>query len=142
MDPLVEIWEKPHSAELHMIAGWQQWADAGATSSALPAYLINQLQAEKIGEIRSDGFYLFQVPGTHHLFRPEVRLEQGRSVSMEIWENELYYAGDENKGLLIFLGYEPQVNVEQYAAAFLDIVEELGVAKVVTLGGGVRSHAL
>jgi predicted ATP-grasp superfamily ATP-dependent carboligase len=135
MNPLVEIWERPAPVELYMIAGWEQWADAGGTSSALPSYLISQLQAEKIGEIHSEGFYLFQVPGTHHLFRPEVKLEHGRVANIESWSNELYYAGDENKGLLIFLGTEPQANAEEYTAAFLDIVEELGVRKTVALGG-------
>lgn len=135
MDPLVELWEKPKPAELFMIVGWQQWADAGATSSALPAYLINQLEARKIGLIRSEGFYLFQVPGTHHLFRPEIQLEEGRCVSLEERENELYYAGDENRGVLIFLGHEPQINAERYVAALLDVVEELGVLEVALLGG-------
>ena len=135
MDPLVDLWEKPEPTELYMIVGWEQWADAGATSSALPAYLIHHLGARKIGQIRSEGFYLFQVPGTHHLFRPEIRLEEGQSASLEERENDLFYAGDDNKGLLVFLGHEPHMNVDRYVAAMLDIVEELGVMEVALLGG-------
>jgi len=61
----------------YMIAGWHEWADAGAVSSGLPQYLIDETRARKIGEIAPDGFYLFQIPGTHHLLRPVVQLEEG-----------------------------------------------------------------
>ena len=60
-----------------MIAGWHQWADAGSISSGLPLYLIEQTQARKIGRIKPDGFYLFQIPGAHHLLRPVVKLNEG-----------------------------------------------------------------
>ena len=65
MDELVEIWEKPTAAEIYMITGWRQWADAGSISSALPEYLVELTAARKIGEIKPGPFYLFQIPGTH-----------------------------------------------------------------------------
>ena len=71
MDKQVELWEKPKAEEIYMILGWRQWADAGGISSELPQYLIEKTGARKIGEIRADGFYLFQIPGTHHFLRPE-----------------------------------------------------------------------
>src|SRR5690606_5346996 len=67
MPDRVEIWEKPAAPEVYMLAGWRQWADAGSVSSGLPQYLIQQTGARKIGQIRPDGFYLFQIPGTHDL---------------------------------------------------------------------------
>lgn len=135
MDDLVELWEKPVAEEKYMIAGWHQWADAGAISSGLPQYLINQTGARKIGEIKPNGFYVFQIPGTHHLFRPEIKLDEGYRKELTSRSNEFFYAGDDTKGLNIFLGEEPHVNVERYAEAFLDAVEELGVSRVVALGG-------
>ena len=68
MSDAVEIWETPKAREIYMLAGWRQWADAGSISSGLPQYLIQQTGARHIGSIRSDGFYLFQFPGTHDLF--------------------------------------------------------------------------
>ena len=53
MDELIELSERPASEELYMIAGWHQWADAGAISSGLPKYLIDQTGARKIGTIKS-----------------------------------------------------------------------------------------
>jgi proteasome assembly chaperone (PAC2) family protein len=135
MDDLVTLWEKPTAKEMFMIAGWHQWADAGTISSGLPQYLIEKLDARQIGEITSYGFYLFQVPGTHHFLRPQVKLEGGYRRSIEARTNEIYFAGDEERGLIIFIGHEPQLSAEEYADAFLDLVEELQVQRVVILGG-------
>ncbi|UCC86534.1 MAG: PAC2 family protein [Anaerolineales bacterium] len=135
MDNLIQLWEKPVAEEIYMIAGWRQWADAGAVSSGLPKYLIERTGAKKIGEIRPDGFYLFQIPGTHHLLRPNIELSEGYRQQLSSRENEFFYAGDEKKGMLIFLGDEPHLNVERYAEAFLDAVENLGVRRVAAVGG-------
>jgi proteasome assembly chaperone (PAC2) family protein len=135
MDDLVTLWERPAAKELFMIAGWHQWADAGTISSELPQYLIEKLGARQIGEIAPYGFYLFQIPGTHHFLRPQVKLEGGYRRAIEGRTNEIYFVGDEERGIIIFLGHEPQLNAEEYAEAFLDVVEELGVQRVAVLGG-------
>jgi proteasome assembly chaperone (PAC2) family protein len=135
VDNLVELWEVPKSAEIYMIAGWDQWADAGNISSGLPQYLIEATEARRIGELSPEGFYLFQVPGTHHFLRPEIKLERGYRRELARPENTFYYTGDTQKGLVIFLGAEPHLNVDRYAEAFLDAVEELGIKRVVALGG-------
>ncbi len=135
MDDSVELSEKPTAERIFMIAGWRQWADAGSVSSGLPQYLIEHTGARKIGEIRSAGFYLFQVPATHHLFRPKIKLNEGYRQELTSQQSELFYAGDDKKGLLIFLGDEPHLNVERYADVFLDIVQELQVRRVAAVGG-------
>lgn len=118
-----------------MIAGWRQWADAGSVSSGLPKYLVKHSKATQIGEIVPDGFYLFQIPGTHDLVRPIVKLEDGFPKSLEVKENEIYFARFGRKGLIIFLGDEPQINVEQYSRAFFDIARQLQVKRIISLGG-------
>jgi predicted ATP-grasp superfamily ATP-dependent carboligase len=135
MDQLVEILRRPAAEEIFMIAGWEQWADAGAISSGLPPYLVERTGAEQIGEIKPDGFYLFQIPGTHHFLRPEIKLEEGHRESLAVHANRFFYTGDEQRGLVIFEGEEPHANVERYAEAFLDAVEALGVKRVAALGG-------
>lgn len=135
MDRLVEITEKPVADEIAMIAGWEQWADAGAISSGLPPYLVERTGARQIGQIRPDGFYIFQIPGTHHFLRPEIKLEEGFRQSLTAHTNRIFYTGDERRGLAIFLGEEPHTNAERYAEAFLDAVEALGVKRVAALGG-------
>jgi predicted ATP-grasp superfamily ATP-dependent carboligase len=135
MDQLVEILHKPVAEEIFLIAGWEQWADAGAISSGLPPYLVERTEARRIGEIKPDGFYLFQIPGTHHFLRPEIKLAEGRRQSLTAHTNQFFYTGDEQRGLVIFEGEEPHVNAERYAEAFLDAVEALGVKRVAALGG-------
>ncbi len=135
MNDSVELWEKPAAEEIYMIAGWHQWADAGAISSALPQYLVDQTGARKIGELKPDGFYLFQLPGTHHFLRPEIRLNQGYRKTLSSNKNEIFYSDNGSKGLLIFLGEEPHMNVERYVEAFFKAVEELGVKRVAVVSG-------
>lgn len=135
MNELLTLHEKPKAETIYMIAGWRQWADAGSISSALPRYLIKQMGARKIGEIKPKGFYMFQVPGTHHLLRPTITLQNGYRQSFERRKNEFYYAGDDRVGVVIFLGDEPHFNAELYVELMLEAIQALGVRRVVALGG-------
>ena len=135
MDERVHLWEMPVADQMIMIAGWHQWADAGSISSGLPAYLIETLDARKIGEISRDQFFLFQMPGAHHLLRPEVRTKDGVVQEMRVIPTELYYAEVGDKGLVFFLGEEPHIHEEEYAEAFFDIAEDLFIDRIIALGG-------
>ncbi len=131
-----ELHELPQATEMVMIAGWDQWADAGNVSSGLPEYLVQRLSAHFIGEIAPEGFYLFQVPGTHHLLRPFVHLEEGQIQELQGKRNEFYYHPvGEDKGLVIFRGDEPHMNEEEYAEAFFAVVRALEIRRVAIVGG-------
>jgi predicted ATP-grasp superfamily ATP-dependent carboligase len=135
MEDALEIWEKPAAREVYMIAGWDQWADAGSISSELPPYLVEKTGAKKIAQIRPEGFYIFQAPGTHHYLRPVVKLEGGYRQAMEIKQNRFYYTEAAGKGLVIFKGEEPHIAVERYADTFFDAVQAFGVQRVAIVGG-------
>ncbi len=135
MTDTVELWEIPQKSPMYMIVGWRQWADAGSTSSGLPQYLIEQTKAHRIGTLHSGGFYLFQFPGTHDLVRPVVRFNQGYPEYLQSQRNEFYYADMGNMGLVIFIGDEPHLDIERYVAALLDVAVELGVKRIVGMGG-------
>ncbi len=135
MQDALEIWQTPAGGRPYMVAGWNQWADAGSISSELPTYLIQKTGARKIAQIRPEGFYLFQAPGTHHYLRPVVKLKDGYRQAMEVKQNEFYYASLGNKGLIIFKGEEPHLDVERYAAAFFDAAEAFGVRRIIMVGG-------
>ena len=132
---MFELWEKPRAEEIVMIAGWRQWADAGSLSSGLPQYLIDEMGAEKIGEFKNDGFYLFQIPGTHDLVRPTVRMKDGYPEYVEERKNEIFYVGDGLRGLVIFLGDEPHIDIDRYTKGFYDVAKALGVQRIIALGG-------
>jgi proteasome assembly chaperone (PAC2) family protein len=135
MTDAVELREQPQAEQMYMIAGWRQWADAGSVSSGLPQYLIQQTGARPIGSIRGDGFYLFQIPGTHDLVRPVVKFDEGHPESLEEQRNELFYTGDEQRGVVFLLGDEPHLDMERYAASLLDVAETLKVKRIISLGG-------
>lgn len=135
MSDAVELWERPKADRMYMIVGWRQWADAGATSSGLPQYLIQQMDARQIGTIKPDGFYLFQIPGTHDLVRPVVKFNDGYAQSLKTQKNEIFYTEDNQRGLVIFLGDEPHMDVERYSSAILHIAQTLKVERIISLGG-------
>ena len=135
MADALELWERPEAQEIYMIAGWRQWADGGSVSSGLPEYLMQQSRARKIGEISPDGFYLFQIPGTHGLVRPVVEFDEGYPTSLETRQNEIYYTGDDQRGVVIFLGDEPHLDIDRYTEALLDAAEALKVKRIIGLGG-------
>ncbi len=130
-----ELHETPKADEIYMIVGWRQWADGGSVSSGLPQYLIHQTKARQIGTIKSDGFYLFQFPGTHDLVRPTVQFIEGYPVSLTTPHNDLFYSGNNHLGVVYFLGDEPQLDIERYVGALLNIAEELRVKRIIGLGG-------
>jgi proteasome assembly chaperone (PAC2) family protein len=130
-----DLWKKPSADEIFLVAGWHQWADGGSVSSGLPQYLVDLMAAEPIGSIKSDGFYLFQVPGTHDLLRPTVHFEEGYPKSLDAPQNVFYYSGNEQRGVVIFIGDEPHMDAERYVGALLAAAKELGVKRIIGLGG-------
>jgi proteasome assembly chaperone (PAC2) family protein len=135
MPDTLELTEHPTAQRIVMLAGWRQWADAGSLSSGLPQYLIQQRGARKIGQIRPDGFYLFQIPGTHDLVRPVVKFEDGYPLSLTTPRNEFHYAGNDELGIVIFLGDEPHLDIERYTATLLHAARELKAQRIVGFGG-------
>lgn len=135
MTDALEIWERPEADEIFMLVGWRQWADAGSISSGLPKYLIQQAGARKIASIKPDGFYLFQIPGTHDLVRPVVRFDDGFPAKLETQRNEFYYAGDNARGIVYFIGDEPHMDAERYVQTLLDTARILKVKTIVGFGG-------
>ncbi len=135
MDELLELWNRPKATEVYMLAGWRQWADAGAVSSALPQYLIDQLGATQIGRIKSTPFYIYQLPGMHGFLRPEIKLEDGYVTKLQLHHNDVYYWESGQQGLVIFLGDEPNLDIDRYGQALFNLAKELNVRRVVALGG-------
>lgn len=131
----LKLWEKPVADEIYMIAGWRQWADAGAISSGLPRYLVERTKAKKIGEIKPENFYLFQIPGAQHWLRPEIKLEDGYRKELRPRRNDFYFTNQYRKGLVFFLGEEPHMNVDDYATALFSAAKELNVKRIAVLGG-------
>ena len=135
MRETVELWETPQAGRMVMLAGWRQWADAGSLSSGLPKYLVQRSGAQRIGRINNQGFYLYQIPGTHDLVRPVVRFDGGQPQSLEVRRNEFFFTRSGECGVVIFLGDEPHLDIERYSNALFDVADMLKVRRIVGLGG-------
>ena len=135
MPEALELFDIPKADEMYMITGFRQWADAGSVSSGLPEFLVQTSGARPLGEIHTDGFYLFQIPGTHNMVRPVVKFDQGYPVSFESQHNQFYYTENSQRGVVIFLGDEPHVDAERYVRSILDAAKQLRVRRIIGLGG-------
>jgi proteasome assembly chaperone (PAC2) family protein len=136
MADAVTFYEKPEASDLVLLTGWRQWADAGSISSGLPLYLVQQLKAHQIGIIPPDGYYIFQIPGTHDLVRPVVKFDQGHPEYLQSRRNEFYFASpNAGPGLVIFLGDEPHLDIDRYVDTLLEAAQSLGVRRIVSFGG-------
>ena len=119
-----------------MIAGFNQWANTGNVSSGIPEYLIDKLHARKVGHIHKDDFYLFQLPGSHFMFRPPVKYVEGYEEDyQEEPVNDFHYAEISGKGLIIFIGTEPNQHEDMYVNTLLDGAKELGVKRIIVPAG-------
>jgi predicted ATP-grasp superfamily ATP-dependent carboligase len=128
----ITIPEKP----AFMIAGFYQWANAGNVSSGIPEYLIEKLQAKKIGHIHKGDFYIFQLPISHYLFRPSVKYVEGHEEDyQEEPINDFYYAEIDGKVLIIFIGTEPNQREDVYVNTLIDGAIQLGVKRIVIPAG-------
>jgi len=133
-DELVVFQQKPDAK--YIIAGWRrQWSNGGRISSGLPRYLIEKLNAKKIGELGpqvSTMCYPFQVAGTHDAFRPVAAFEEGLPSESMHRENYFFDAGN---GLVIFLGEEPWYRLDLYIQGFIEAIKELGIKQTVAVEG-------
>ncbi len=119
-----------------MVAGFNQWANAGNVSSGIPEYLIRKLNARRVGHIRKGDFYIFQLPGSHYIFRHPVKYVEGYEESYQKEPtNDFYYTEISNKGLVIFIGTEPNQHEDVYVNTLLDGAKELGVKRIIVPAG-------
>ncbi len=114
-----------------MIIGLSGWVNAGEVSTLSVKYLIDKLNADKLGEIASEKFYIYQ------LQRPLVVIKDGFVQEYQPIKNNLFYwkGGEEGIGLVFLLGVEPHLDWPRYSRIVLDAAKALGVNRIYTTGG-------
>jgi proteasome assembly chaperone (PAC2) family protein len=113
-----------------LIAAFRGWNDGGQGATLGGGYLAKQWGAESFAEIDSENFYDFQA------VRPNVSLEDGLTRKLEWPTNTFLHApipGLE-RDAVILLGVEPNLRWKTYSGLVLELVQDLGVELVVTLG--------
>src|SRR5579884_1529524 len=113
-----------------LLAGFRGWNDGGQGATLGAGYLAREWGAEEFAEIDPENFYDFQA------VRPQVSLEDGMTRKLEWPSNTFLHAPIPglDRDAVILLGVEPNLRWKTYSALVLELVQELGVELVVTLG--------
>ena len=130
MQPL--IWEsRPDGLRAPaLVCAFTGWNDAGDAASAGLQYVGSSLGATRFARIDPEEFYDFQAT------RPKVRMEDGRSRSIEWPQVEIYAARVPRapRDLILLHGPEPSMRWSTFCRQIIDLAEALGVQMVVCLG--------
>jgi proteasome assembly chaperone (PAC2) family protein len=113
-----------------LIAAFRGWNDGGQGATLGGGYLAKQWGAESFAEIDSENFYDFQA------VRPNVSLEDGLTRTIEWPSNTFLHAPIPglDRDAVILLGVEPNLRWKTYTALVLELVHDLEIEFVVTLG--------
>jgi len=113
-----------------LIAAFRGWNDGGQGATLGGGYLAKQWDAESFAEIDPENFYDFQA------VRPNVSLEDGLTRKLEWPSNTFLHAPIPglDRDAVILLGVEPNLRWKTYSGLVLELVQDLGIELVVTLG--------
>ena len=113
-----------------LIAAFRGWNDGGQGATLGGSYLAKQWGAESFADIDPENFYDFQA------VRPTVSLEEGLTRNLEWPSNTFLHAPipGVDRDAVILLGVEPNLRWKTYSGLVLQLVQELHVELVVTLG--------
>ena len=124
------IHERPDVELEQLIIAFAGWADAAEAATNTVKYVQRRLGAKKFAEIDPEEFYDFTQT------RPtSLRTKDGRRRTR--WPaNEFSWAvkPGQSKGVLFFLGVEPNLRWRAFADTISDLAVEMGVDTVVHLG--------
>jgi predicted ATP-grasp superfamily ATP-dependent carboligase len=121
---------RPDLRDPVLIAAFRGWNDGGQGATLGGSFLAKQWGAEQFAEIDSENFYDFQA------VRPNVSLEDGLTRKLEWPSNTFLHAPIPglDRDAVILLGVEPNLRWKTYTALVLELVQELEIEFVVTLG--------
>ena len=113
-----------------LIAAFRGWNDGGQGATLGGGFLAKQWEAEPFAEIDPENFYDFQA------VRPNVSLEDGLTRKLEWPSNTFLHAPIPglDRDAVILLGVEPNLRWKTYTSLVLELVQDLEVELVVTLG--------
>ena len=113
-----------------MVVAFGGWPDAARAATRAVRYLARKLPARKFAEIDPEEFYDFTMT------RPHTRVDRrGRRVIR--WPRNDFYRyvhDDEARGMLLFIGAEPNLRWRAYSNIVTSVAVRSGVEQVISLG--------
>ncbi len=132
--------------ELHdatLVLSFTGWMDGGDVSTGTVRRIVDLLDAEPVGEIDPEPFYIYNFPGSMEiaaLFRPHIAIKDGIVQSVEMPSNRFYCFPQAN--LLLFVGKEPHMHWRSFADCILEVARQANVRRILFVGsfGGTVPH--
>jgi proteasome assembly chaperone (PAC2) family protein len=126
----VEFHREPPTNLRTMVVAFGGWIDAGEAVTGAMRYLVRHLSASSLASIDPEEFFDFTK------VRPVVRLtaDGQRTIRWPRSEFFIWQPPESRAGLLLFRGMEPHRMWRAYAKLLLDVAEQCGVQRVVSLG--------
>jgi proteasome assembly chaperone (PAC2) family protein len=142
-DPLRIRNELPRLDGATLVLSFSGWMDGGDVSTGTVRRLVDLLEAQPVADIDPEPFYIFNFPGSMELsalFRPHIKIEDGRVHSLDLPENTFY--SHEPAKLVLFLGKEPNLRWRTFGDAVIEVAHRVGVRRVLFVGsfGGSVPH--
>jgi len=128
MDAIV-FEDRPALRRPVLVAAFSGWNDAGESASGAISFLRDRWGAKRFAWIDPEEFYDFQVN------RPTVRLVDGITRRIDWPGAEFFHASLPERDVVLFQGLEPSVRWRTFSEAIVGLGQDLGVDRLVTLGG-------
>ncbi len=136
MDPIRRL-GRPALRHPRALVAWEGWNDASDAASGALAYLLGQLELEPFVVIEPEEFYDFQV------HRPVVKVAEGGTRRLT-WPATRFYAvslPEEARDLVMVTGDEPNLRWKTYSRLVAQVLSDVDVESVVTLGAFIGQVA-
>ncbi len=122
--------QRPELRQPILITAFSGWNDAAEGATFATRIIQRQRHALPFAHIEAEEFFVFTET------RPTVRLRAGMTREIRWPANRLYASAtpDESADLILLIGTEPQLRWQTFCNAIIDLAQDLGVDKIITLG--------
>ncbi len=122
--------QRPELRQPILITAFSGWNDAAEGATYATRIIQRQRRARLFAHIEAEEFFVFTET------RPKVRLRAGMTREIRWPANRLYASAtpDESADLILLIGTEPQLRWQTFCNAIIDLAQDLGVDKIITLG--------
>ena len=139
----LRILEPRQLSDATMVLAFSGWMDGGDVSTGTVLRLVELLDAERVAEIDSELFYIYNVPGSMEIsamFRPHIEIEDGMVKKVDMPSNTFYCY--ESGNLVLFVGKEPNLRWQTFGECIFRFAHEFGVTRILFVGsfGGTVPH--
>lgn len=122
--------QRPELRQPILITAFSGWNDAAEGATFATRIIRRQRRATLFAHIEAEEFFVFTET------RPTVRLRAGMTREIRWPANRLYASAtpDASADLILLTGTEPQLRWQTFCNAIIDLAQDLGVDKIITLG--------